>query len=123
MKQLIEAEGIPECFCGFAAQELFLCSNAEIVAAAWDFESIGRAQRAYEQNPAVSPANLDKITSLSTLAEAVWIEHKAYKKAFFLDPLLPYALWPEGYHGQAVCHRHEQFRRCLARRLAQLIDE
>lgn len=123
LKEIIQAEGIPECFCGFAAQELLLCTHAEIVTAAWDFKEIGRRQRAYESHPSVSKSDLNKISTISSLAAVARAERRAYEHAFSIDPLLPCVLWPQGYRGQLVCHRHEQFRHCLAHRLAQLIQK
>jgi DNA-binding transcriptional regulator PaaX len=47
LNEIIETEGVPECFCGFQANKLLLCTDAEIVASAWDFVEITRSQRGY----------------------------------------------------------------------------
>lgn len=120
LQEIIQAEGIPEYFCGFAAQELLLCTDAEIVTAAWDFEEVERRHKAYEKHPSLSSSVINKLSTIPSLVAVARAEHQAYAHAFSLDPLLPHSLWPRGYRGQTVLHRHAQFRHHLARRLTQL---
>jgi phenylacetic acid degradation operon negative regulatory protein len=120
LQEILQAEGIPECFCGFSAQDLFLCTKAEIVTTAWDFREIERRQKAYERHPAVSTSGLERISTIASLVGAARAERQAYEYAFSLDPLLPSVLWPKNYRGQTVLSTHQRFRLHLGRRLAQL---
>jgi phenylacetic acid degradation operon negative regulatory protein len=120
LQEVIEAEGVPECFCGCSTQELFLCSHADIVTKAWDFREIERRHRAYERHPSLSGVVLKKTTTGSSLVALARSEYHAYQHAFSIDPLLPRVLWPRSYRGLVVLRLHEQFRRDLARRLAQI---
>ena len=45
LREVIQAHVMPECFCGFRAASLFLCSDPELVETAWDFETISRGTR------------------------------------------------------------------------------
>lgn len=121
LREIIQAEGVPECFCGFAAPELLLCRHAEIVTAAWDFKEIGRRQKAYANDASISISALNRISTVPALVAMGRAERQVYDQAFALDPLLPHALWPQGYRGQVVYQRHEQFLHRLSCRLAQLI--
>ncbi len=121
LAEIIKAEGIPECFCGFGARELFLCTNAEVVETAWDFEEIGHCQVAYQQNTAVTIGSLNRASNLSLLAGVARAERRAYEHAFSLDPLLPQPLWPKAYRGAAVQKAHREFRRRLQQRLREFV--
>jgi phenylacetic acid degradation operon negative regulatory protein len=120
LTEIIHAEGIPECFCGFESRRLFLCSNEELVAAAWDFEEIARQQTGYLHQPTATIKNLRSARSLAALARIARAERIAYEYAFALDPLLPRALWPKNYRGETVQSQHEQFAAVLAGHLAEL---
>jgi phenylacetic acid degradation operon negative regulatory protein len=120
LREIVQVEGAPECFCGFEARRLFLCTDRELVGAAWDFEEIGRRQQIYLQHLVATPASLGAARKLAMLAKIARIERRAYRDAFSLDPLLPRTLWPKEYHGPQVQERHEQFRATLQRRLEEL---
>ncbi len=120
LKQIIEAQGIPECFCGFECSRLFLCNDSELVATAWDFEEINRRHQTYLQHTVARPDSLERARDLRTLAHIAWVERDAFAYAFSLDPLLPRALWPRSYRGEEVAARRQAFRACLARRLREL---
>jgi len=120
LRQIVDARNIPECFCGFEANRLFLCDTTEVVATAWDFEEIGRRHTTYLRNLVATPHAAQTATDLSTLARLARQEREAYRYAFSLDPLLPRELWPAAYHGAAVEGRHDQFHAALGQRLREL---
>ena len=120
LRQIVQAQGIPCCFCGFECSRLFLCDHGEIVATAWDFAEIGQRHRRYLQHDIASPAALKQSRDLSALARLARVERDAYHHAFALDPLLPRSLWPKPYAGPAVDDLHRAFLAGLRRRLAEL---
>lgn len=120
LQEIIQAEGVPECFCGFEARRLFLCTHAEIVATAWDFEEIGRRHATYLKHPRLTPRVLDACRDVPSLARWARLEREAYEYALSLDPLLPRALWPASYQGRAVQELHERLRSRLSQRFAAL---
>lgn len=120
LRNIIHAEGVPECFCGFAARDVFLCTDAEIVATAWDWEESRRRQHAYLQQPRLSRGTLARVRNLNELLPWARFETNAYRHAFSLDPLLPRRLWPGDYPGPRVQDRHEQLRQALAERFQSL---
>ncbi len=122
LQEVLEAEGIPECFCGFGATSVFLCTNAEIVRAAWDFEEIDRRHAMYLNHSVANVKSLRAARSLTKLAHIARIERQAYQHAFSLDPLLPRALLPKAYRGFAVQERRGHNRATLARCLRELTD-
>jgi len=120
LEEVIQAEGIPECFCGFTARDLFLCSHAEVVASAWDWEEIERAHETYLRHPVLTGHGLADAHTLAQLAALARNERRAYAYAFALDPLLPRALWPKGYRGAEVQRQSDQFRRQLTEKFQAL---
>ena len=102
LQEAVQAHGIPDCFCGFRISSLFLTSQAEVVAGAWDFEEIGQNHRAYLNHLVANVGSLNKAKNLQQLARVARIERDAYRNAFFRDPLLPRALWPKSYEGTDV---------------------
>jgi len=120
LEQIIAAEGVPECFCGLETRRVFLCTDSELVATAWDFEEIGRRHRAYLEQPSATVAALQKADHVGRLAAEARTEWLAYEHAFSLDPWLPRSLWPPGYRGELVQRRHVAFRQCFYQRLQDL---
>jgi phenylacetic acid degradation operon negative regulatory protein len=120
LAEIIKVEGLPECFCGFEARQLFLCTDAEIVATAWDWEEIGHRQAAYLNHLVATVRSLDAARDLARLAAVARIERQAYEHAFIFDPLLPAALLPKDYDGRAVHDRHVRFRDRLRQRFVDL---
>jgi phenylacetic acid degradation operon negative regulatory protein len=120
LMEVIEAHGIPECFCGFEVSRLFLCDNAEAVATAWDCDEIAQAHETYLQHAVANVSSLDAAEDLGRLARIARVERDAYQYAFALDPLLPRLLWPKGYKGPRVEQRHQAFRARLAARALEL---
>jgi DNA-binding transcriptional regulator PaaX len=120
LREVIQTQGIPECFCGFEASRLFLCDDTEVASSAWDFKEIGRRHATYLQHLVANTASLKRARDLRELARVARIERDAYQYAFFLDPLLPRSLWPRSYTGLAVEERHQTFRASLRRRLYEL---
>jgi phenylacetic acid degradation operon negative regulatory protein len=120
LREIMEVEGLPECFCGFNATSLFLCTTAEIVITAWDWEEIERHHRRYLQHLVANERSLQAARDIPALATVARIERRAYEDAFIFDPLLPRSLWPPDYNGDVVQTRHESFRRLLRQRFHHL---
>jgi DNA-binding transcriptional regulator PaaX len=120
LMEIVNAQGIPECFCGLETGRLFLCSDAEVVATAWDWEEIGRRHETYIKHGIANSRSVRSVPNLNNLAHVARVEFDAYRYAFSMDPLLPRELWPKHYAGQAVEERHQRFRTALRRRLQEL---
>jgi phenylacetic acid degradation operon negative regulatory protein len=120
LNDIVRVEGIPECFCGFEARRLFLCSHQEIVATAWDWEEIGRRQDGYLKSVSATGRVLDKIRDLPRLAAEARSERQAFEYAMEFDPLLPRELWPKGYVGSKVWEEHTRFRQRLRQAFPRL---
>ena len=120
LKEIVDAEGVPECFCGFTARELFLCTTEEVVASAWDWKRIGHRQEEYLHHPSLSGDPTAAIRDLGRLAALARCERWLYQSAFSLDPLLPRSLWPKGYRGAEVQQRHLRLRRLFGLRFVEL---
>ncbi|MBM3861056.1 MAG: hypothetical protein FJ395_15610 [Verrucomicrobia bacterium] len=120
LEDMIEIEGLPECFCGFQANRLFLCTHAEVVSAAWDWKEINQRHQHHLQRLTGTEAELRNATSLAELSKAARCERRAYQYAFSFDPLLPRPLLPKSYAGGRVEEEHRAFRRHLGRRLHEL---
>lgn len=119
LREIVDAQGIPECFCGFESGKLFLCNDTEVVEAAWDFEEIERRHQSYLKHLAVTPKAVSSTRDITALAQLAGIERGAYQFAFSRDPLLPRALWLKSYAGPAVEERHQRFRVALSERLSR----
>jgi DNA-binding transcriptional regulator PaaX len=120
LRAVMEVEGLPECFCGFTAKELFLCTTTELVQTAWPWEEISRRHQSYRQHCVARLDTLRDTDTLAGLAKVARIEQQAYAYAFSFDPLLPRGLWPAGYGGEGVQERHRAFRQLLRRRYEAL---
>jgi DNA-binding transcriptional regulator PaaX len=120
LRATIESKHLPECFCGFNVRNLFLCDDAELVATAWDWETITQGHDSYLQHAVVQPAALTKADDLGTVYRLARSERGAYQYAFALDPLLPRSLWPKNYKGEQVEQHHRAFVERLRTRLAAL---
>jgi phenylacetic acid degradation operon negative regulatory protein len=123
LTEMINAEGIPECFCGFEAKRLLLCTNAEVVRAAWDFKEIGKRQFGYLESPMVTLKKALNARNLAELAAVARVEQQAYAYAISMDPLLPRELWPQDYRGLRVQEKHERFQQSLTNRLTVLVKK
>jgi DNA-binding transcriptional regulator PaaX len=99
---------------------LFLCTDAEVVAAAWDFEEITRRHKAYLDHPVLTHRAVKNSRDLTRLAALARAERTAYEYAFVFDPLLPRLLLPKAYRGMDVQQRHEEFRQLMRQRLTAL---
>jgi DNA-binding transcriptional regulator PaaX len=123
LQQIMKVEGLPECFCGFKSNGLFLCTTTEVVLTAWPWKEIRRRHETYRQHCTAREDNLEAAASLAALAKLAQVERQAYAYAFTFDPLLPRVLWPAGYAGEAVEQRHRAFVRTLRRRYDVLAAE
>lgn len=122
LRGIVEANNVPECFCGFEASRVFLCDDAEIVVSAWDFEEISRRHQMYLGHAVATPANLKRARDFGELARLARIERDAFAYAFSLDPLLPRRLWPRTYQGPAIIERRRELRAVLHSRLQKLAE-
>jgi DNA-binding transcriptional regulator PaaX len=119
LRHMVEAHGVPECFCGFEVDRLFLCDNRDVVTSAWEWEQIRTDHQAYLNQAANwlrALSTTDRIHSLLRIART---EHGAYREAFMRDPLLPRTLWPDPYLGTAVQSRHTEIHAGLRDRIRQ----
>jgi len=119
---ILQATGIPECFCGFVGERLFLCSDTELVRTAWDFEQIGASHREYLQDSPRLLEILHTAPDLQGIAAAAGQERLSYEKAFSIDPCLPRRLWPKSYRGHTVDQRHTKFRSQLRNRIRAVAE-
>jgi phenylacetic acid degradation operon negative regulatory protein len=121
LTEIIHAEGIPECFCGFETRRLFLCTDAEVTVAAWDFVEIAKRQQAYLNHQPAVLAAVHNARDLVRLAGLIRSERIAYDHAFIFDPLLPRVLLPKGYLGLRVQQCHRDFRRSIRQKFPSLV--
>jgi DNA-binding transcriptional regulator PaaX len=119
---MVEAKGIPECFCGFEVSRLFLCETAEIVASAWEWERIRGEHDDYIRNAASRLRNLRATNRLESLSRIARVERAAYADVFRHDPLLPRDLWPDSYRGPAVRDLHLKIEECLRDRFRGIVS-
>jgi phenylacetic acid degradation operon negative regulatory protein len=119
LREMVEAQGIPECFCGFDAGRLFLCDAAEIVASAWDWKRIGHDHDVYLQQEAGAVRALRSADRLEELIRLARVERDVYRAAFRLDPLLPRDLWVNSYQGHTVEQLHCKYQACLRDRIGK----
>ncbi|MBN1270513.1 MAG: hypothetical protein JXB04_13065 [Kiritimatiellae bacterium] len=93
-------------------------SSLEIVENAWDMDRLQQVQHWYHQ---VFAENLERLRTDDVpeeeLVELARDEMSAYLSAMQEDPLLPRALCPPGYRGEAAYKLHKAFAREIARRL------
>jgi phenylacetic acid degradation operon negative regulatory protein len=93
-------------------------SDAEIVAAAWDFPDINdryaRHLQVLEARPADAPLGEPAAAALLRWAEA---ERAAWADAVSNDPLLPNRILPPGYLGRTAWRRRVQVLRAAGRQL------
>lgn len=120
LSKIIQAHGIPECFCGFEASRLFLCDNAEVVSTAWNWKEIAHQHETYLKHDVIHPSSLRRAADLAAVARLARIARDAYQNAFCFDPLLPRALWPKSYQGPTVEERCQDFQARLRRRVREL---
>jgi phenylacetic acid degradation operon negative regulatory protein len=120
LAEIVDTEGVPECFCGFTARELFLCTTPEVVASAWDWKRIGQRHEEYLRHPSLTGNPAAAVRDLGCLAALARCERWVYQSAFSLDPLLSRSLWPRGYRGADVQQMHLRVRRLLALRFVEL---
>ena len=114
---MVEAHGIPECFCGFEVGRLFLCDNRDVVASAWDWKQIRQDHDQYLRRGSDRLHALSKTDRLDGILRIVQEEQAAYREALNRDPLLPRVLWPDPYLGPAVLSRHGEVQAGLRDRI------
>jgi DNA-binding transcriptional regulator PaaX len=120
LRNMVEAHGVPECFCGFEVGRLFLCDNPEVVACAWDWKRIRSDHQGYLQQASNWLRALSATDRIRSLLRIARMEHEAYREAFARDPLLPRVLWPDPYLGTAVYSRHNEILAGLRDRIRQV---
>jgi phenylacetic acid degradation operon negative regulatory protein len=109
----VESFTILECRCakGF--------NNSALVTGAWPFEALGESYRAYIEFADATTKRLRKeqIHPREVFA-LLRKEREAWAKAFDADPLLPRALWPDGYGGPRAWRARQGLLRTLGQQLA-----
>jgi phenylacetic acid degradation operon negative regulatory protein len=99
-----------ESFSLMEAQRIAGHSDADLVSGSWDFAEINRRYQDYLDWMRKVPAANAKL--------APWLreERQRWRHAFEPDPLLPRALWPREYDGEAAFQRRQTVFRELASR-------
>ncbi len=95
-------------------------SDMDLVEGAWDFEEINKRYRCFEEV-------LREVPKLKLLDESAAVdlrdwwrrEREAWIDAVSIDPLLPRALWPEGYRGEIAWQARVK---CLGRAARKAMD-
>ena len=123
LQHILRATGIPECFCGFTSERLFLSTDEELVAACWDFAKINQCHQDYVESAPGFLESLKAARDLQQVARVAAVEGQTYHEAFTLDPLLPQTLWPREYQGPVVEQRHTRFRTEVCRRVQELAEK
>ena len=118
---ILQATGVPECFCGFVCERLFLCSDMELASASWNFPSVNRCHQDYLAKADGLLASLQAARDLQQVARVAAVERVSYERAFSLDPLLPRPLWPPSYQGPEVEKLRIRFRSQLRCQIRDLV--
>ena len=83
-------------------------SDADLVAAAWNFEAINRNYVIYQEVLERFPRlRMDGGTAATALHRWLREERAAWEIAVAYDPLLPRELWPAGYEGRKAWNRRK----------------
>lgn len=120
LREMVEAEGIPESFCGFEVGRLFLCNTKNVVASAWNWKQIANDHSAYlkgAEGRLRALPNTHRVQGLTTIAR---VENESYRRALHFDPLLPLTLWPDGYQGPDVLAHHREILDRLRKGFARM---
>jgi len=74
--------------------------DADLVKAAWNFATIGKAYQEYREHLKQLPRTGDSLRELLL----AWgnRERDLWNRCMKVDPLLPRPLWPRGYHGETA---------------------
>jgi len=93
-------------------------TNEAVVCGAWDFEEINRRHEGYLATAMLSAAERKRLaTSPAELGAWLRSERIAWRHAMAIDPLLPRALWPKSYRGEAAWQARAHLYRELAAKL------
>ena len=120
LKEITDARGVPECFCGLESRRLFLCTDEEVIETAWKFDDIGEHHTSYLESTKRLATALNKVKDMESLGRLARVEREAFRAAFAWDPLLPRRLCPKGYRGFQVERRHQEILQTLRNRMANL---
>lgn len=120
LQGILQTANLPECFCGFVAERLFLSTDAELVATSWAWERIHQGHQEYAVAAPRFLKSLQAGRALDQVARVAAAEWQMFQQSFAFDPLLPRALWPANYEGPAAADRHAKFRAELAQRVQEL---
>ena len=112
---LVQAGGVGNYAVLFDSRTVLGQSANEVVLMAWDFGRLGAAQAWYRRTAEENLRRLGgKRPPFRDLLELACEETAAYLTVMKDDPLLPSALWPEGYRGPETVEMHRHFQRTLA---------
>jgi phenylacetic acid degradation operon negative regulatory protein len=93
-------------------------TDAEIVAAAWDFAKLAKMHAAYLKIVRLRPAG-GRTTKATEWAAWIAAEHRAWREILRHDPFLPEPLLPRDYVGRAVWQARDEALRACGRSLAE----
>lgn len=116
---LEEAAALGSFACLFEARTVLGMPAEKVVSESWDMEYLDTIQKrfcdVYTDNLKFlkETGSFDQESLMRLAAE----EMDAYRSAFVLDPLLPKALLPDGYHGRKAFELHQKVIRELRQRV------
>jgi phenylacetic acid degradation operon negative regulatory protein len=95
-------------------------SDMDLVEGAWDFEEINKRYQGFEEVLLEVPKLKLRNESAAVELRDWWRrEREAWIDAVSIDPLLPRALWPEGYRGEIAWQARVK---CLGRAAKKALD-
>src|SRR5207302_1448354 len=99
-------------------------SDGEIVAGAWDFNSINNCYSRYLKILGRAPGRSPKDTAAATkFLQWMSEERQAWLEAITLDPLLPARILPANYRGQKAWRRRSKVMEETAREMASFAEK
>lgn len=102
----------------FEARTVLGMDAREVVSQAWDCDRLQRAQSWFIQTAEKARTRIQEKKMVRPALMAIAREElRAYLTVMASDPLLPSALWPDGYRGPDAVAAHRLFQQAVAGRL------
>ena len=115
---LVKAAGIKSYAYLFEARTVLGLPTDQVVRSAWPTDLLEQCQQWYCEN---AQRNLDALRLKQLPQKSLWVfvreTNRAFRAVMALDPLLPKALWPDGYRGAEVVTWHRRLLGELARQI------
>ncbi|MFH1970692.1 MAG: hypothetical protein ABIJ53_10290 [Verrucomicrobiota bacterium] len=115
---LVKAAGIESYAYLFEARTVLGLPAGTVVRSAWSMDLLEQCQQWYCAN---AQRNWEALRLKHFSAKSLWFlareTNRAFRAVMAPDPLLPKALWPEGYRGAEVIAWHRRLLGELARQL------